>query len=237
MRYAVLSLALVFGTAAVASELDNERTVAAAPAAPSADQIAKAAALPQTTIVRVSKTDPNKMEVVFLKDKLAAGKKLKGAKFEELALNNEKTLASKTGIAYASAADELDGSSSTSSWSFGYARGPWGGSAGYVRGPWGGAGFVRGPNGGVIAGGYRNYPYYGGGGYYGGNYGYGYGYGAGYGAGYGYNNGCYNNYGCGNGCYNNCYQPTYVYSGYNYNCTPYYGYSDNNWNYTYYGLY
>lgn len=213
MRTAVFALALVMGSsAAIAHELDGERTV-------SSKAIELAKDLPKTTVIRVSKKDPTKIEVVHLKEHLQPGTKIS---FEELAMKSETTQMDVT------AANELDATSSTSSWSFGYYRGPYGGSAGYYRGPYGSAGYVRGPRGNTFA--YANrYPYYRPP-YYGS-------YNPGY-YGYGYNN-CYNNYG-GCGYYGSAVvyksswaYPTYTYGGYNYNYYPYYGYSDANYDYAY----
>jgi len=106
MMKIVLSVLLMAGFSAASHELDREQTV-------SPQQIQKAKELPQTIVVRVSKKDPSQVEVVHLKEKLAAGKKVANLKFEKMAMNAEVT-----GLAYDSG-NELDARSSTSSWSFG----------------------------------------------------------------------------------------------------------------------
>lgn len=232
---AMVVVAMFAVPAAFAHELDGAQTVVQKP---SAEQIAKSAGIPQTTVVRVSKKDPSQVEVVFLKEKLAAGQKVANLNFEKMAVDGEKT-----GIAY-TAKDELDATSSTSTWSFGYyngryvdgawARGPYR-SAGYISGPnrsagyyngyYGGAGYYRGPN--VSAG------YIRGGGFYGNGYYRGYAstsiYPPGY---YPYGNSrCYGP--CGSGGYYPAYYPTYRYASYSYDCEPYYTYSDDNYDYAY----
>lgn len=167
MRHLILvSIALTLGQTAVAHETDSEPMV-------SQDQIKRAEELPQTTVLRRSKSDPNKIEVAFLGKYLPRGEKLDNLKFEPVSLDSEVT-----GIAFGS--KELDKQTSTVAWRMGYARGGGGRSVGFVRGPRGGAAFVRGPRGGAVAG-YRR-PFVGG---YRGIYGRGYGYGRGYYGGYG----------------------------------------------------
>lgn len=231
MRRIFLILAVAFAPVAMA-EVNN---------APSEEQIALSKNLPRTTIIRVSKTDPSKIEVVHSDKALKPGQKLKNPKFQEMALDGEQS-----GVVV-TAGNELDATSSTSSWRFGYY-----GNGGAYGGAYGGAGYanITGPRGGsvTVAGGYRG-GYAGAG--YGGAYAGGYG-GAAYAGGYGYpsayavgyNNcgggcggGCYQN--CG-GCYNNCcggcqaaYYPQYVYAGYQYAYQPYWGYSDANYDYAY----
>lgn len=210
MKTLILSMALALGPAVVAHELDSENTV-------SAQQIEKAKDLPQTLIVRTSLTNPKDVQVVHLKERLAPGKKLTGLQFEQVAMNSEKI-----GIAYDSS-NELDRTTSTASWAFGYvgprggiyARGGYGGGyGGYYGGAYGG---YRGGYGGYYGAGYGGYyPSYGG--YYP-SYGYGYGNGCGYG-------------GCGG---YSPYYANYQYAGYSYGYAPYYAYADNLYNYTYCG--
>ncbi len=108
MKNLVLVAALVVAPFAVAHETDEIGT-SMSPA-----QIAKAQDLPGTTVIRVSKTDPSKVEVAYLKESLPKGADLSKVKFQTLALNAEQT-----GIAY-DVKTELDATSSTSSWSFWY---------------------------------------------------------------------------------------------------------------------
>lgn len=215
MKGLVLVLAMAMAGSAFANELDQEATNATQLTAEQAK-----AMLPATTVIRVSKQDPSKVEVVHLKTKLNKGEKLSDkVKFEQVALNTEIT-----GINFDSS-NELDATSSTSAWRYGY----------------GGAGFIaRGPNGGVVAGGarwgggYGGYgygrPYYGyGAGYYGGYNPYNYGYGWNYPNYYTINSGCYNNY----NCYD--YAATYRVAAYSYVAQPYYTYADPYYNYIYCG--
>lgn len=147
MRAILLIASMVLGSVAMAK--------------PSADQIEKAKDLPTTVVVRQSKSDPSKIEVVHLKEHLPKGKILSNLKFEKAAMNSEAH-----GIAFDSG-NELDKTSSTSSWRFGwggYGMGGWGGGMGYGYGM--GYGWGR-PYYGMGMG--WAYPYY--------NYaGYGYGY-------------------------------------------------------------
>ena len=207
----ILIIAAALGPIAAAHETDSEPAV-------SQDQIVQSKRLPKTAIIRQSKSDPNKIEVVHLSEAIPAGKKLSGLKFEQVALNGEVTR-----IAF-SGGKELDGSTSTPSWHTAF-----GGYRGY------GNGYGYRPSYGYGGYGYRGYGGYGnnGGGYgypgYGNNGG-GYGY-----PGYGNNGGGYgypgNNY-----YYPASYQwayPTYYYSGYSYPYAPYWGYSDSYYNYAY----
>ena len=149
MKHVILGLALIVGSAAFANELDKSAAV-------SQDQIKKAEALPQTTIVRRSKKD-GKIQVVHSKDKIAAGVKLTGSQFVKMAMNADKG----GNDPHSKHADNLDArGGSRSSWSFGIYYG-----AGYGGGYIGAGGYGgRGYGGGY---GYRA-PYYGGG--YGGGY-------------------------------------------------------------------
>lgn len=140
MSKLVCALVFAMSLPAFAHELDSERTV-------SAEQVEKAQNLPQTTVVRVSKTDPNDVQVVHLNEKLPAGKKVENLKFEKVALNAEVS-----GLAVNSG-NELDATSSTSSWSFGYY-----GYNNYNRG-YVGYGYGRGYGYGVRTYGYTR-PYY-----------------------------------------------------------------------------
>lgn len=128
MKHLLIAAVLAATPAALAHELDGEKTV-------SAQQIDRAKELPATTIVRISKNDPSQVEVAFVKDPVRAGDKVQNLKFEKMAMNAEKT-----GLAY-DANNELDATSSTSSWVFaaGGFRRPWYGYAGYR--PWVGGGY------------------------------------------------------------------------------------------------
>lgn len=106
-----LVVALALGASAFAGELDNE-TASAAKTAKKKVHLAKG--LPATTIVRVSKDDPTQVEVAYLRDQVPAGQKLKNLKFEKMAINAEVA-----GIPY-TLKNELDVTSSTSSWFFGW---------------------------------------------------------------------------------------------------------------------
>lgn len=204
MKNCIFAITLALGaTGAFAGELDTEATV-------SAQQVELAKDLPQTVVVRVSKSNPNDIEVAHLPGKLKAGEKVAKLPFEKMALNEERK-----GIPFHSSA-ELDGTKSTSSWAFGFAVGgrPWAaGWAGYR----GGYGYNYGNNGYGYSSGYGNGC---------GNYGY-------------YNYGYGNNCGCGNNYYTvNCYpayRPVYSYSNYNYSYAPYYSYDDSYYNYAYCG--
>ena len=146
MRSLLIISALVVGAQVSAFELDNEQVNV------SPQQIEAANALPKTTVVRVSKSDPTHVEVIHLKVALKPGQKPVFKNFEKMALNSEVT-----GIAFDSG-KELDQTSSTSSWGFGYGRGHYGGYRGGYAGYRGYAGYgYRYP-----AYGYRSYrPYYG----------------------------------------------------------------------------
>lgn len=116
MKQVLLICALLASPFAFGHELDGEQTTDANLRA----QIA--AQLPGTTVIRVSKSDPNKVEIVHVKEKLAPGQKLSPeAKFEQVALNSEIRDINFTSV------DEKDATSSTSSWGFGW----WGGRRGY----------------------------------------------------------------------------------------------------------
>lgn len=82
-----------------------------------AEKAKLAADLPKTVVVRIKKNDPSKVEVMHLNKALSPNKdaiKTAGGKFQELAVNSQMTGKAVGG------ANELDASSSTSSWSFGY---------------------------------------------------------------------------------------------------------------------
>ena len=182
--------------------------------------------LPTTAVIRISKSNPDQVEVMHVKEALAPGQKIENPKFEKIALAAEKS-----NVPY-DIKSELDATSSTSSWSFFY-----------------GAGYPRYGNGYGYGYGYRGYGY----GYRG--YGYSYNpyyaesvrRGAEYYPGYygeprwnSYNggvasseyqkNGCLTNYSCPEAFY-----PSYSYAGYRYNYAPYYTYSDANYDYAYTG--
>lgn len=187
MKYLIIALLVATGSVVSAHELDSENTV-------SARQVELAKALPATVVVRVSKSDPKQIEVVHLKQHLAAGQTAEGLKFEKMAINSEVSHLAYTVVS------ELDGTSSTSSWRFGFG----GYYGGYGRGYYGGYG------------GY--YPSYG--------YGYGYTYPS---YGYGYSNGCYSGCGGAYyyapqyyyGGYTYAYAPYYGYADNNYYYTCY----------------
>lgn len=145
-----LALALILTSAPMAMAQHETDRAQVTPA-----QIEAAKALPGTTVFRVSRSNPNQVEVAHLPQKLTAEAPMNGVTFQQVAANAEVV-----GQAF-TAANELDKTSSTSSWRFGYGYG-------YGRGYGYGYGYGRG--------------YYAG--YYGGgcNYGYGCGY-----TGYGYN--------------------------------------------------
>lgn len=240
-----LLVTVLLGSFAVATahELDNERTV-------SAEQIALAKDLPATTVVRVSQNDPKQVEIATSKTPLKPGDKIENLKFVKVALNAE---ASKLAL---DSGNELDATSSTSSWVVGWGGRGRGYGYAYGRRPY--AGYGRG----------YGYGYYGNGYGYGGGYGYngGYGYEGGYGYNGGYNNydeainggaeyypGAYgeprwNSYNGGvasseyqkNGCLTNyscpeAFYPSYQYSGYNYDYAPYHTFSNGGYDYAYTG--
>lgn len=187
-----------------ANELDHEHVV-------TQQQIVLSKDLPQTVIVRQSKTDPSQIEVAFLKDRLAKGKKVDVSKlaFEKIALDGEKT-----GIAFANGSKgELDGTSSTSSWGFHWNR--WGGGT-----AWGGGWRYPAVNMGYYP---TNWGY--GGGYYAGGCG---NYGCGGGCGT-CGGGCGGCGGCGGGC---GYNPSFYYGGGYYNYYPVYGWAAGGYNYS-----
>jgi hypothetical protein len=195
MKSLMLAAVLAIAPAAMAHELDNVSNV-------SAKQLEAAQHLPRTVVVRTPVNDPTKAEVVEVKEGLKPEQKADGLNFKAVALNAEKNE-----INYTSK-NELDVTSSVSSWRFGfypvarpyYAGGYYGGYAGY--------------------GGY-------GGGYY---PGYNYGYARAYYPSYSYAAVAAP---CG---YNSCnYYPSYAYAGYNYGYAPYYSYCNNGYNYSYYG--
>ncbi len=195
MKYTLaIALTLFVSQAALAHELDNDAPV-------SQKQIELAKDLPQTVVIRTYKNDPTKVEVVQLKEKVPAGKKIANLKFQQLALNGE---VQKTEM---NSSNELDVTSSTSSWGFAIGYGGNYGYAGY-RSPY-------------LTGYGYNRPYYGS--YYGGGYGY-------------YRPNYYNNYSSYYTApyyastyygYNYGYQPYYGYSDYNCDYTYYsYGYGN-----------
>lgn len=106
MKKLILTAVFLASPLAFAHELDDERTVAD-------QEVLKAKELPATLVVRTSKADPTKVEVVHLDKKVEAGTELDQLSFEQLALNAEFP-----GTEFDST-NELDARSSTSSWSFG----------------------------------------------------------------------------------------------------------------------
>src|SRR5689334_14514231 len=124
MKCLMVVAALAVTPMALAHELDVE--------AKHTDPIAieKSKALPGTVIVKTNKSDPNDVQVAFVKEKLKPGQKVKNLKFEKIARDAEKV-----GIAYDSG-NELDVTTSTASWGFGW-RGPWGGGIAVGRPGWG----------------------------------------------------------------------------------------------------
>lgn len=86
-------------------------------AGPTPEQISKAQELPQTVVVRTSKADPSKVEVIQVKEKLEAGRKLSAEDFQRLAAATDSPR-----MAYDSS-NELDMTSSKNSWAFGLALG------------------------------------------------------------------------------------------------------------------
>lgn len=114
MKNLFIAAILAATPAALAHELDSEQ------ASVPAQQMEKAKDLPATVVVRVSKTDPTKIEVAHLNKPVRAGKKISKLSFEKMAMNAEKT-----GVAYNSS-NELDVTSSTSSWVFAVGRPSWG---------------------------------------------------------------------------------------------------------------
>ena len=107
MKNILLAFVFAITSTGYANELDRPR------AAVSDDQIVKAQDLPQTVIIRTSRNEPGKVEIVQLKEKLAKGQRVAGVKFEQMALN---TAAPQ--LPYTSA-NELDMRSSKESWAFG----------------------------------------------------------------------------------------------------------------------
>jgi len=105
-----LFLAAVMAVSApvVAHETDS-------PARTTADQINLAKDLPQTVVIRTSRTEPGKVEVVHVREKLAAGHQLNAQSFQQLAAAAESAT-----LAYNSS-NELDLTSSKNSWAFGLA--------------------------------------------------------------------------------------------------------------------
>lgn len=101
MKRTILCLAIAFAATAGANELD--RDVSNAPAITTA--------LPKTTVIRVN-NQTKEVEVVHLTSRLAAGQKVESAKFEKVAANTEIA-----GIKF-DASNELDATSSTSSWAY-----------------------------------------------------------------------------------------------------------------------
>ena len=122
------AFALGSGAAANDNELDK-------PEAFSQDQIKHAEELPGTIVVRISKKDRKNVEVLFLKDRVAAGTKITAGAFEKMALNGEKV-----GVAY-SPKNELDLTTSTSSWRVAFPGARIGFRAGFRRGYYGGCGY------------------------------------------------------------------------------------------------
>ena len=214
MKTSTLVFLMITTATAVAHELDNENTTATATV-----QAEVMSQLPQTTIIRVSKADPSKVEVLHLDRTLAQGEKLTNGAFEQVAINTEIQ-----GVKFNSS-NELDATSSTSSWRWG--SGYYGG---YGYGVRGGAAVVRGPNGGTVAVAGRSR--------------YGYGYGAGYRGGVGYNDYGYSGgsayYSVNSGCdqYYGCasYYPTYRVRRAIYRPVVYATYEDNYYNYDCYGF-
>lgn len=221
MKASILCLALAFAATAGAHELDNNLSTTSEQAA---------ASLPKTTVIRVN-NQTKEVEVVHLTTRLEKNQKIENVKFEKSAVNTEIA-----GIKF-DASNELDATSSTSSWR----------SGGFI---------ARGPRGGVVAGGYYRGGYYGG---YNPNYGYGYNngyygngyygngyYNGGY-SGYGYynpyyynnsyytvNSGCYDNYDYGYDC-GSGYYARYRVANYAYVARPYYYYSTPSYSYYYCG--
>lgn len=193
MRCIFFSLVVAAMPFAMANELDRENATAV-----SQKQVELANELPKTVILRIN-NKTKEVEIAHVQAQLAPGQKAEKPVFEKMALNEMKT-----GVPF-KAKHELDVTSSTQSWGYGYGRG-WG-YPGY-RGGWAGGGYGY--------GGYRPYPYYP-------NYGYG------YGAGWGGYCGGYGAY-CGGYAW-----PTYSYVGYSYNFAPYWGYASASYSYTYCG--
>ncbi len=106
MKNILLATAFAFTSTGFATEFDRPRAV-------SADQIIKAQDLPQTVVIRTSRTQPGKVEVVQLREKLPVGSRLAGVKFEQMALNTAAPI-----LPYNSA-NEFDVRSSRESWAFG----------------------------------------------------------------------------------------------------------------------
>lgn len=161
-------------------------------------------------IVVKTNVKTGQVEVARVNEKIPAGKAVPAnLKFQKLAMNSEVKNQD------VNSSNELDATSSTSSWGFaggGIAVGPRGGAIAWRGGAWGGRGYY---------GGYR-YPGYG--------YGYGYpAYGYGYGAAYGYGG-----YGCGYASSYGCYTPPVYATTVGYAYQPYYGYYADDCNYAYY---
>lgn len=194
MRVLIGLAMLISSASAWSHELDSERTVAG--------DVPAEALLPVTTVVRVNKNNPADVAVVHLNRMVKKGEQIDSLNFKDVALNSEIRELN------FDSSNEKDMTSSTSSWSFGYYRGPYGGGA-YLRGPYR-SGYV----------GYRR-PYYPN--YYPNwnNYGY-------YRPYYTVNNNC--GY-YGNGCY---YNPTYYVGNYSYAYSSYYSYSNSYYNYNCY---
>ncbi len=106
MKNILIAFVFAFTSSGFATELDRPRAV-------SDDQLAKAQDLPQTVIIRTSRNEPGKVEIVQLKEKLAKGQRVAGVKFEQMALN-----VAPPQLPYTSA-NELDMRSSKESWAFG----------------------------------------------------------------------------------------------------------------------
>lgn len=170
-------------------------------------------------IVVKTNVKTGQVEVARLNEKIPAGKAVPAnLKFQKLAMNSEVKNQD------VNSSNELDATSSTSSWGFagrgGIAVGPRGGAIAWRGGAaWGGGGYY--------GGGYPGYGYGGGYGYNTGYYPGGYPYGYGYGNAYGYGG-----YGCG-GAYYGCYTPPVYATTVGYAYQPYYGYYANGCNYAY----
>jgi hypothetical protein len=238
MKYAVLFVALIVSGAGFANEELDRAEV-------SSDQIKKSGHLPGTIVVRISESDPEDVAIAVLKEQLKEGEVAENAVFEKVALNSEIT-----GIAFDSG-NELDVTTSTSSWRVGVRPGGYyGGGRSYYGGGYRRAYYGGGYRSAYYGSGYRR-AYYGSGyrsayyggyrrAYYGGSY-----YRPYYGNGY-YRRPYYNNY------YSDDYIPSYTgsgfheqnayfdrgyyipnvrYAGYNYGYRPYYSYGGNGYRY------
>jgi hypothetical protein len=121
MKNLVMVVAVLAAPAVMAHELDVVKNQSAQKQL-TQEQIAS---LPKTAVVRVSKSNPNQVEVIKVNEHLVAGKPVS---FEQLAAKAE---VSKLAL---NSANELDATSSTSSTSWGYIQGPRGNSVAWARG-------------------------------------------------------------------------------------------------------